>query len=75
MRGGEYEHMRRITYDGGKDDDGDYEGNSFIPVCEKCGRFVKADTVMRFQAETISDRPNATCSKCGRVQMLFEGFI
>lgn len=63
-----YENMRRLTY--GED------GATFIPVCEKCGRFVKADATIRFYGEgELKDRPNATCSIHGRVQMLFEGYL
>ena len=63
----EYESMRRVCYKGGA---------SFVPVCEKCGRFVKADKII-FTSELsgLSKEPNATCSKCGRTYMLFEGFI
>jgi hypothetical protein len=63
-----YEGMRRICY-------GD-EGATFVPVCEKCGRFVKADqnVVFTYDGPPL-DAPNATCKKCGRVQMLFEGYI
>lgn len=62
-----YESMRRIAY-------GD-EGATFIPVCEKCGRFVKADETIRFEYEGPPVTPNATCKKCGRTSMLFEGYI
>jgi len=64
----EYENLRRITY--GETD------AQFIPVCPKCGRFVKADESMMFNMENDFDRKctNATCKKCGRVQMPFEGF-
>ena len=65
-----YEGVRRVTYG-----EGEYEGATFVPVCPQCGRFVKPDATKRFQAETIVDEPDATCSRCGRVQMLFEGFI
>ena len=68
----DYEHVRRITY--GSDDD-EYGRAWFVPVCETCGRFVKADKTMRFTEHTISDKPNATCAKCGRTRMLFEGFL
>lgn len=62
----EYESARRVCYDGGA---------TFVPVCEKCGRFVKADTQI-FEGESgLSPEPNATCSKCGRTRMLFEGFV
>lgn len=68
----EYESTRRVVYG----DDGDECGRAtFVPVCEKCGRFVKADPMLEFNEYTISDDPNATCSKCGRTHMVFEGFI
>jgi hypothetical protein len=62
---GEYENTRRLVY-------GDEDNATFIPVCEKCGRFVKADEIV-----FINDRKkdNATCSKCGRTKMLFEGYM
>lgn len=62
-----YENMRRICY--GEDN------ATFIPVCEKCGRFVKADKTVRFGSEGPPETPNATCKKCGRTSMLFEGYI
>lgn len=62
----EYENVRRITYEGGA---------VFVPVCEKCGRFVKADkTIEVSEMNGLKKQPNATCKKCGRVEMLFEGF-
>ncbi len=68
----EYENVRRIVT--GPDAD-EYAGASFVPVCVKCGRFVKADAVLYFQHDTLASGSNATCSKCGRTEMLFEGFI
>lgn len=63
-----YENTRRIQY-------GD-EGATFVPVCEKCGRYVKADkTVFFSEIDGLSKRPNATCAKCGRTWMVFEGFL
>lgn len=65
----EYENIKRITYetDGGV--------AVFIPVCEKCGRFVKADKfILACELHGLSKAHNATCKKCGRVDMLFEGF-
>lgn len=62
-----YAEMRRVSYDGGA---------VFVPVCERCKRFVKADpTIMVNDATGLSKQPNATCTRCGRVQMLFEGFL
>lgn len=67
-----YEGVRRVVY--GTEDDY-YAGATFVPVCPKCGRFVKADRTKRFQGDTIVHEPDATCSRCGRVSMPFEGFI
>lgn len=62
-----YEGTRRQTYEGGA---------CFVPVCENCGRFVKADgSVLVNEVTGLSREPNATCSKCGRTHMLFEGFL
>ena len=67
MSGYEYECVRRVVYG---------EGSTFVPVCEKCGRFVKADdSIMTNVATGKPSEPNATCSKCGRVSMPFEGYI
>lgn len=65
-----YENTRRVSYKA--DEDGDAV---FVPVCEKCGRFVKANETIRINANGLADEPNATCSKCGPTKMLFEGFI
>lgn len=63
---------------------GDYEGSPtvlygnealFIRVCPKCGRFVKGDAKIQLTAEGPPvQQPNASCRKCGRVQMPFEGY-
>ena len=66
----EYENMRRVVY--GDEDHGDA---LFIPVCPNCGRFVKADKEIRISYRGITDDPNATCKKCGRVAMPCEGFV
>lgn len=62
----EYQGVRRVIY-------GDAH---FVPVCQKCGRFVKADDVIEFleYSEQPSEAPNAMCNKCGRTNMIFEGF-
>ena len=63
-----YDGFRRITY--GKD------GATFVPVCETCGRFVKADKTVKIgEYSGLHPGPNATCSKCGRTRMPFEGFV
>jgi hypothetical protein len=61
-----YENIRRIKY-------GDWQ---FIPVCPNCGRFVKADESIRVNGlEDYKREPNATCKKCGRVEMPCEGCL
>ena len=60
-----YKGMRRIMYDAGE---------TFIPLCEKCGRFVKADKTISPTNSATPTECNATCAKCGRTHMLFEGF-
>jgi len=68
-----YEGMTRIVY-------GD-EGATFVPVCIKCGRFVKADKEISFNSifplseACLGDTYNCDCSRCGRSNMVFEGFI
>jgi hypothetical protein len=65
----EYEGVRRVVY--GED------GATFVPVCETCGRFVKADDAIITRQDggwARLDNRNATCSKCGRTYMVFEGF-
>lgn len=42
----------------------------FFRVCPKCGRFVKADNATQIP-EYLGSKPNATCKRCGRVQMDF----
>jgi len=52
------------------------EGAQFIRACPKCGRFVKPDEEILFGGfdEQPKKQPNATCKKCGRVEMPFEGY-
>jgi hypothetical protein len=61
-----YEGTRRQTYE---------DGAQFIPVCEKCGRYVKAHKTIRVNGEGLHPEPNADCSKCGPTRMIFEGFV
>ena len=66
----EYENLRRISYPD------DYHGNAiFVPVCPKCGRFVKADDSIFINDSGLKKQSNATCKKCGRIEMPFEGFF
>ncbi len=63
----EYENVRRIVYG---------EGATFVPVCSTCGRFVKADKRIKVNESVgLHPGPNATCAKCGRTRMVFEGFM
>lgn len=51
---------------------GPHEGeyHVYFRVCPNCGRYVKADETCRIP-EYQGKEPNATCKKCGRVQMPF----
>jgi len=70
----EHEGVRRVVYgEGGGGGPGD--GATFIPVCEQCGRFVKADQEITFDGSGQPKGPNATCWKHGRVKMIFEGYV
>ena len=63
----EFENTRRIVYEGGA---------TFILVCDKCKRFVKADETIKVNEITgLVPGTNAFCSKCGRTEMIFEGFF
>ena len=64
----EYINTRRVSYKGGA---------TFVPVCMKCGRYVKADEVIHVNGcdGGLIKKPNATCKKCGRTEMVFEGFF
>ena len=69
---GEYENMPRLTVEFG-----DQIGTAvFVRVCENCGRFVKANDVIRANDWTgLHPEPNAMCAKCGPTHMLLEGFM
>lgn len=60
-----YEGLRRVVYE---------EGATFVPVCEKCGRFMKAHKEIQFNSNGPIP-PTADCSKCGPTEMPFEGYI
>lgn len=63
--------MRRISYND------TYMGDAvFIPVCENCHKFVKPDEKIKVnEIKGLSEEHNATCKKCGRTKMIFEGFF
>lgn len=67
----DYPELRRVVY-GGED-----VGATFVPVCPHCGRFVKADKNIGVNSlgECDETKSNATCSKCGRIAMPFEGYV
>lgn len=72
----EYPATRRISY--GNSYDGG--GMQFVPVCPHCGRYVKADATLDYRYNecngiTTFPNGNATCKKCGRVEMPFEGYL
>lgn len=60
------EHTPIVSY--GPCEDGEYM--IFYRICPKCGRFVKADNSTKIP-EYQGDSPNASCKRCGRVQMPF----
>lgn len=71
----EYWDVRRVVYG---DSDSEFGRATFVPVCPQCSRFVKADDSMSFSYADhpgLNEKPNATCAKHGRVQMLFEGYL
>ncbi len=72
MFGGEYEGFRRVVYGGGGREN---DGAMFVPVCEKCGRFVKADKKIMFDGNGQPRGETATCKRCGRTTMPFEGYV
>lgn len=61
-----YEGAWRIQYEGGA---------TFVPTCMDCHRFVTPDETIRVGDGGLHPGPNATCSKCGRTRMHFEGFV
>jgi hypothetical protein len=61
----EYQGVRRIKTD---------DGATFVPVCNKCGQFVKPYPELCFDGEGQPFGTNATCKQHGEVQMIFEGY-
>lgn len=62
-----FEGDKRIVYG---------DGATFVPKCVNCCRYVKPDDkVLISEAKGLSKETNATCKKCGRTHMVFEGFI
>lgn len=50
-------------------------GATFVPKCEKCGRFVRVYKSVRFDGHGQPKGPNCHCKKCGRTQMIWEGYF
>jgi ribosomal protein S27AE len=66
-----YENVRRVGYR-----DPEHGVATFVPVCSKCGRFVAADDAIPVSFDGfVPGRPNATCRRCGRTEMPFEGWL
>jgi ribosomal protein L32 len=63
----DYEGLRRVAYG--------LDQATFVPVCPNCGRFVEADKTILISENGVKPGPNATCKRCGRVEMPFEGFM
>ena len=63
---GSYETLRRVVYG---------EGACFVPVCHKCGRFVIARSQIIFDGQGQPHGWTARCKKCGKTEMLFEGYV
>ena len=70
------ERTPMIFYGGGEDGEPDDPGVlAFVRLCPNCARFVKADDAVKINGfEEVMHEPNATCSKCGRVEMIFDGW-
>lgn len=72
----EYENGPRTGYSTPPTVYGEGSTGVFVRVCPKCGRFVKADGGISVNGlGEVKDEPNATCAKCGRVSMPFEGWF
>lgn len=70
-----YENTRRIIYESSTGKEG---AAYFLPVCPNCGRYVKADKKMNIKYNKYFNEErfecNATCKKCGRIIMPFDGY-
>lgn len=49
-------------------------GATFSRTCPSCGRIVKSDAEAVFDGRGQPKGDNATCSQCGRVEMMFLGY-
>jgi ribosomal protein S27AE len=46
----------------------------FLRRCPTCSRIVKADVTLTVRGDGQVVEPNATCGRCGRVAMPFQGY-
>jgi ribosomal protein S27AE len=52
------------------------DGPTFERTCPKCGRFVKADKTIKVNGfDEVVKKKNATCKRCGRVEMILIGYF
>ena len=68
---GEYDESPQIGFGSADDETGIAV---FIRVCPICGRFVKADKEVTFDGRGQPKGANATCSKHGRIEMIWIGY-
>jgi hypothetical protein len=62
-----------VRYGGGAEPH-EMDGATFSRTCPTCGRIVKADAEVKFDGQGQPVGNNATCHRCGRVAMPFEGY-
>lgn len=67
----EYQNVKSVVCDS----DDEHGRAYFIPVCQKCKKFVKPYDQIVFDYEGQPIGANAECSECGPVEMLFEGYL
>lgn len=63
------ENERTVVYG-----EGEFDGMTFVPKCQQCGRYVTRDPVITVDHNGQPSGSNATCSRHGRTQMIFIGY-
>jgi hypothetical protein len=61
----EYTDVHRIQYG---------DGATFIPICEKCRRFIKPPANIKFDHQGQPIGLYANCTNCGATTMPWEGY-